>query len=156
MGYHLEVGLYYIFLQFLYHAFWAWDFNKVSKWPILPLITLSSNLNFHLQQSPFSAIISLKKSFIRNKEGLPLIPPLTNHPVYPLPETILQLEKRCVVLQSNLENAVDDAEKAYKTIHNLKNEIDFKVNKHECAIRLRRSRENSRSIFFKTLLKWSR
>ena len=28
-----------------------------------------SNLNYHLQESPFSAIISLKKSFITNKYG---------------------------------------------------------------------------------------
>ena len=35
----------------------------------------SSNLNFHLQQSPFSALISLKKSFVKDKSGLIRIPP---------------------------------------------------------------------------------
>ena len=35
----------------------------------------SSNLNFHLQLSPFSAKISLKKSLIRGKAGALLLPP---------------------------------------------------------------------------------
>ena len=34
----------------------------------------NSNLNFHLQQSPFSAVISLKKSLICDKFGSPLLP----------------------------------------------------------------------------------
>ena len=34
----------------------------------------SSHLNFRLELSPFSANISLKKSFIRNKSGIPLLP----------------------------------------------------------------------------------
>ena len=33
-----------------------------------------SNLNFQIQMSPFSAIVSLKKSFITNKSGIPLLP----------------------------------------------------------------------------------
>ena len=37
----------------------------------------SSNLNFHLQMSPFSAIVSIKKSLIKDKSGLPLLPKLT-------------------------------------------------------------------------------
>ena len=36
----------------------------------------TSNLNFHLQLSPYSAIISLKKSFIKDKAGSPIPPPL--------------------------------------------------------------------------------
>ena len=34
----------------------------------------ASNLNFHLQLSPFSASISLKKSFIKDKFGNTLLP----------------------------------------------------------------------------------
>ena len=34
----------------------------------------SSNLNFHLQMSPFSALISLKKSSVTDKAGAPLLP----------------------------------------------------------------------------------
>ena len=33
----------------------------------------NSNLNFHLQQSPFSAVISIKKSYIKDKSGVPLM-----------------------------------------------------------------------------------
>ena len=33
-----------------------------------------SNLNFQLQLSPFSAVISLKKSVVKNSEGVPIIP----------------------------------------------------------------------------------
>ena len=32
-------------------------------------------LNFHLQISPFSAVISIKKSFIRDKSGEVVLPP---------------------------------------------------------------------------------
>ena len=35
----------------------------------------SSNLNFHLEISPFSAIIHIKKSLITNKFGVSLFPP---------------------------------------------------------------------------------
>ena len=37
----------------------------------------SSSLNFQLQLSPFSAVISLKKSFVKDKDGIPkqLTPP---------------------------------------------------------------------------------
>ena len=38
----------------------------------------NSHLNFRLELSPFSANISLKKSFIRNKSGIPLLHPCDN------------------------------------------------------------------------------
>ena len=34
----------------------------------------SSSLNFHLQLSPFSAVISLKKSLVKDKAGCYLLP----------------------------------------------------------------------------------
>ena len=34
----------------------------------------SSNLNYHMEQSPFSAKISLKKSVIKDRAGIPLKP----------------------------------------------------------------------------------
>ena len=37
----------------------------------------SSNLNYHLQLSPFSAYISLKRSLVKEKSGVPLLPPAT-------------------------------------------------------------------------------
>ena len=35
----------------------------------------SSYLNFKIELSPFSAIIHLKKSYIKNQQGIPLLPP---------------------------------------------------------------------------------
>ena len=37
----------------------------------------SSKLNFHLQQSPYSAFISLKKSFQKDRSGTILVPDLS-------------------------------------------------------------------------------
>ena len=34
-----------------------------------------SNLNFYIQESPFSLCINLRKSFIKNKDGKILYPP---------------------------------------------------------------------------------
>ena len=34
-----------------------------------------SNLNFQLQVSPFSALISIKKSFVKEKDGTVRLPP---------------------------------------------------------------------------------
>ena len=38
----------------------------------------SSNLNFHIQQSPFSAVISLKKTLIKDRSGFTLKPPTSS------------------------------------------------------------------------------
>ena len=40
----------------------------------------ASSLNFHLQQSPFSAVISIKKSFVKDKSGQILTPPPQSKP----------------------------------------------------------------------------
>ena len=59
-----------------------------------------SYLNSHLQQSPFAAIISLKKSLIKDENGIPLLPPAQDHRVqhvqgdlHALQAIVLQLEK---------------------------------------------------------------
>ena len=38
------------------------------------ILDQSSGLNYHLQISPFSALISLKKTLIKDKSGKPLLP----------------------------------------------------------------------------------
>ena len=38
----------------------------------------NSKLNFHLQLSPFSAVISLKKSLIKDRSGVHLKPPFSS------------------------------------------------------------------------------
>ena len=40
----------------------------------------NSNLNFHLQMSPFSAQISLRKSLVTDKTGVPRLPRTNIHP----------------------------------------------------------------------------
>ena len=39
----------------------------------------SSNLNFLLEMSPFAANISLKKTPVKTKSGIPLLPYVPNH-----------------------------------------------------------------------------
>ena len=41
----------------------------------------NSQLNYHLQLSPFSAIISLKKSLIKDRTGCLILPSNANHVV---------------------------------------------------------------------------
>ena len=66
----------------------------------------SSNLNFHLEQSPFGARISLKKSAVKNKSGTPLklLPPLTISRV-----KTLEMENGLLLAKSDmLEHEVSD------------------------------------------------
>ena len=57
----------------------------------------SSNLNFHLNISPFSAIIHIKKSVITNKLGISLFPP----PAY---SVLIEQEKSLnIVLSQKIE-----------------------------------------------------
>ena len=37
-----------------------------------------SHLNFYIQESPFSLLINIRKTFIKNKNGDPLMPPLSD------------------------------------------------------------------------------
>ena len=65
----------------------------------------SSNLNFHLQVSPFSAVISLKKSLVKDKSGnllpLTLASPHTKSVdnIAVLAAKNLKLEKDMMILQ---------------------------------------------------------
>ena len=64
----------------------------------------SSNLNFHLQQSPFSAIISIKASFVKDKAGVSLMPNfgLPNSTINP------ETEEKIKSLEEKLENALTE------------------------------------------------
>ena len=96
------------------------------------------NLNYHLQLSPFAAIISLKKSLIKDINGVPLPPYLPVHvPTVPVPlardvdepkysnleEQILKLEKANKYLESGYEEAVQDGEEAHETFQHSKNSL---------------------------------
>ena len=92
----------------------------------------SSNLNFHLQISPFSANISLKKTLIKDKFGAPLL--LPPQPAVQLPAAScfatyadlaalaaknLQLEKDLAILRKDYENSVNKCEAAHQNIKSL-------------------------------------
>ena len=87
----------------------------------------SSNLNFKLEISPFSAVISLKKSFIRDKSGNLLSSNPSETPALHrldeenqiLSTKISQNESDFQSLKYEYEKAVYDCEEAYKVIHNL-------------------------------------
>jgi hypothetical protein len=86
-----------------------------------------SDLNFQIQISPFSALISLKKSLIKDKSGVPLLPPSSQDPasskeIAALATKNIMLEKKLNSLQREYENAVDDSEAAHRTIKSLEKE----------------------------------
>ena len=84
-----------------------------------------SNLNFHLQRSPFSAVISLKKTLIRDKSGVSLLPPTSNsEPFEKVSFENQALRKKISKLTEDYEDAVDDSENAHKTIATLKDQLE--------------------------------
>ena len=92
----------------------------------------SSNLNFQLQMSPFSAQISLKRSFVKEKADISRLPtPSVQHDlnktslessVAALTTKNLQLEKDLDTIKSNYAQSVDDCQEAYEKIRLLENE----------------------------------
>ena len=97
----------------------------------------SSNLNFHLQLTPFSANISLKKSFMKDKSGrflLPFFSPENESKVKPenednsaeiktLADQNIQLMNELVVLHKNHNEVVNDLANAHKTIEALMSQL---------------------------------
>ena len=85
-------------------------------------IIQTSNLNFQLQISPFSASISLKKSLVKDRAGTPRLPPPSSHPHTSISEFTalaaknVKLENDLMILTDNYEKVVDDCEAARKTI----------------------------------------
>jgi hypothetical protein len=85
----------------------------------------SSNLNFHIQQTPFSAVISIKKSTVKDKFGSNLQPPPSsgsdmfaslkteNHALL---DRVAHLEKYVRSLQNDLEEEVNENETTHKKI----------------------------------------
>jgi hypothetical protein len=109
----------------------------------------SSNLNFHVEISPFSAVIHLKKSLIVNKLGIPQIPPPSNSLLleqqksynFVLAQRIVFLENAANSLKSDYENALLDCQEAHKTISKLKEDLEnacaVKENKDEAASKIK-------------------
>ena len=90
----------------------------------------SSSVNFQLQLSPFSAVISLKKSLVKDKAGCYLLPSASSDTdcdskFMALTKKIHQLESESESLNCNFENALQDSENAYKTIRNLEHKLNI-------------------------------
>ena len=81
----------------------------------------NSCLNFQLQISPFSAMISLKKSYIKDRSGNPLLPTkqLNNKSrsskdyIEALVAKNYELETKLNCLQIDHKNLVDECSEAY-------------------------------------------
>ena len=83
---------------------------------------IESNLNFKLEQSPFSAVISLKKSFAKDKSGK-ILPssPINTTTLYRVREEnqilnrkVIFLENVINTLKTDFEKAVDECEEVRK------------------------------------------
>ena len=83
----------------------------------------NSNLNFHLQLSPFSAIISLKKSLICDKSGSPLISNSTYQMFKDEVSQHKQLEYEFSTLKSKYDDLASQFKSACETIENLEGHI---------------------------------
>ena len=92
----------------------------------------TSNLNFCLQLSPFSANISLKKSLIKNKAGFYLNPPvdtdlsLLKEEKNVLAKKVIDLENIVADLKFRLEESQTECEQAHDIIQKLENELNIK------------------------------
>ena len=79
----------------------------------------SSNLNFQIEQTPFSAIISIKKTLVKNQIGQSLNPPSLDSDTvafledenHELRDRIVKLEHYATSLKNNLEDEIDGSEK---------------------------------------------
>ena len=85
----------------------------------------NSNLNFHLQLSPFSAVISLKKSLVCDKLGLPFLVNSSSHvPEHKaLLESNQQLEAELISFKSKYDSLAQEFNSACTTINNLEKHI---------------------------------
>ena len=93
-------------------------------------IIQSSNLNFQLKISPFSALISLKKYLVKDKLGVPLSPPfnpkltdISGDALAALIAKNLKLERDLETLRVNYEHSVDDCETSHQTIKTLQSQL---------------------------------
>jgi hypothetical protein len=78
---------------------------------------VSSNLNFRLEQSPFSAVIHLKKSVIRNQNGNLRFPPpsLSVQLLLQVQSDNYQQVQKIIQLENALQSLRIDSEKSTQT-----------------------------------------
>ena len=84
----------------------------------------TSSLNYQIQISPFSALISLKKSLIKDKSGRPCLPThlgKSSEHVKALVEKNEELEKKLSILTKEHSEVIHNSAEAYKTVKTLQN-----------------------------------
>ena len=106
----------------------------------------NSGLNFQLQLSPFSAVISLKKSLVRDTAGLPILPYthsrrqfLDDKAVNDLIYKNSKLEKDIADLQEKCKTLLVDHREAYEKIEILENDLktrDIEVDELQTRTRM--------------------
>lgn len=101
----------------------------------------TSNLNFQLQMSPFSACISLKRSLVKEKSGAFRLPPApeslspsTESEIAKLVRKNLQLENKLVEISENYARAVDEC-----------HEVTLKLEEHQ-KLRIKEEPEDKNVI----------
>ena len=109
----------------------------------------TSNLNFCLQLSPFSANISVKKSLIKDKAGFYLTNSVVSDQTFiqnqdlekvELAKKLIEQETIIKELKLSLEESVSDCQRAHSTIQRLEKELFIKTEKSEsCEMGLKNS-----------------
>ena len=116
------------------------DFNSSDSYPTMAAAAVfdsiihqiqASNLNFKLQLSPFAAEISIKKTPVKNRAGIPF--PLKNH-VNEVDDLIAKnskLEEELVSIKKKYANAVVDDPKNSRDMLKLREEIENLVKENK-------------------------
>ena len=82
----------------------------------------SSSLNFQLHLSPFGALISLKKTFVKDKKGAVVTPPISlpsankNEDILTLTRENKELKNKIFNLKNELALAVDECAAAHVAV----------------------------------------
>ena len=94
----------------------------------------NSCLNFQMQVSPFSAVVSIKKSFIKDKSGkfhVPPLPRVSSEEIKEIQEKNKKLENDVINLTKRYEDSVIDCEHAYEVIKSFEQKQQKSKNKEE-------------------------
>ena len=102
----------------------------------------NSKLNFQLQLSPFSAWISLKKSFIKDKEGVSIIPSsvpelYNSREVDGLKQKNQALETSLLSFQNAYHTVLQEHTKAVEVIESLKTQVLVKKEEEKDELQIR-------------------
>ena len=97
--------------------------NKVADMIVTSI--KKSNLNFFIQESPFSLIIHLRKSFIKNKAGYTVLPPVSvlqnsnevNEALEKEKSKVTKLEHENTALHDSIEQLQVDLQEARDALY---------------------------------------